>query len=476
MGFGLFCILPGDPPRQLTPLIKLRVCLSELETDCFPLRALSTLCLHPPYSIRTATIRESSEPDLNMADKVSETMHNVENIAVDDMRELEEDTQNELLERVWPFPLRYSDCNTTGIECAVLVLRRMLRDMPADSHCRAIIFGEMDQTVYKVEKEQLDQTRALFRYAWHHLPDLDGQRENRLLRLEVMDRQRPLLDILLVDRHMAQSQVSFEALMESEAMLAAFWGRPELQPFRGVVAWQAKGEKEWQARQRSANSRPVIWKLEQGKGPEDSINKRLGLREVSGGNTTMLLPNWPRCLRVKMTSPVPVSMDRVLEQKVLSLKGYELLAKDANDDKYRVSETGREYTLIASVVLRSSGEHNDVVYTFDKEGSEITSSLLTPVPYHTLLDTQLVNEAMLYFSRVDVENSKPAVTISSDSESGDGLQGFEDKKFRERLKALDPGARTGLTPLSSEAEQKLPRDIVPGLKAAKAKFFQQTFR
>lgn len=407
-----------------------------------------------------------------MADEAPEAMREIENAAVDDMRELDEATQNELLELFWPFPLRHPDCNTTGIECAVLVLRRILREMPADSHCRAIIFGEMDQTTYKVEKDKLDRTRALFRYAWHHLPDLDAKQGNKLLRLEVMDRQRSLLNILLVDRHMGQSQVSFEALMESEEMVAAFWGRAELQPFRDVVAWHPKEEKEWQARQRAATFRPVSWKLGQWPSLEDSINKRLGQREASDGSTTMLLPNWPTCLRVKMTSPVPVSMGRVVEQKVLNLKGYELLAMDGKDDKYSVSETDREYTLIASVALRSSDEHNDIVCTLDSEGSEIHCSLKTPVLYEAPVGKPVLTEAMLYFSRVDAKKSIEAVSISSDNETEDGLQGLDDKKFRERLKALDPGARTGLTPLSREAEQRLPKNIGPALKEAQAKFFQ----
>ncbi|KAG6357326.1 hypothetical protein INS49_015204 [Diaporthe citri] len=371
-----------------------------------------------------------------MADKLSETMHGIKKIAVDDMRELDEATQNELL------------------------------------HCRAVIFGEMDQTIYNVEKEVLDRTRALFRYAWHHLPDLDKNRGNGLLRLEVTDRQRDLLNILLVDRHMAQSQVSFETLMESEGMVAAFWGRGELQPFRNVIAWQAKGDEEWQAKERAANFGPVSWKLDQDPSLENSINKRLGLREVSGGNTTMLLPNWPICLRVKMTSSVPVSMDRVMEQKVLNLKGFALLAEAEKDGKYRVSVTQKEYTLLAAVALRSSGEQNDVVHTFDSEGSKVHPSLKKVVPSEAPAEKKPVSETMLYFSRLGLEKSMEAITISSGSGSEDGLEDRDDKKFRQMLKALDPGASTGLTPLSREAEQRLPKNIGPALKAAKAKFFQ----
>lgn len=395
---------------------------------------------------------------------------NKEVVVVDDMRELDEDMQNELLEAVWPFPLRVPDCNTTGIECAVLVLRRMFREMPTDSHCRGTIFGQQDQTTYKLDKDKLDHTRALFRYAWHHLPDLDVESGNNLLRLEVTDRQRALLRILLVDYNVTQSRLSFEALMESESMLAAFWGAFELQTFRNVVGWQARGESRWQAKERSRASRPVNWKLDKEPSLENIINKGLGLREVTGGNTSMLLPSWPTILRVRMTSSASVSVSKLMEQKVLNLKGYELLA-EAEDDMYKVSDTQSQYTLIAAVFLRPSGEHNDVVYTFDSKGGVIASSLKKPVPYESSTDTPVAKEAMVYFSRVKLEEKMEAITIQSDGESEDDMGDRDDRRFRERLKALDPAASTGFTPLSREAEQRLPENIVPDLKAAKTKFF-----
>lgn len=388
---------------------------------------------------------------------------------VEDIRELDVATQDDLLETSWPFPLRLPGVNTSGVECVILVLRRVLRDMPADSHWRAVLFGNKDQTAYKVEKDELDRARALLRYAWHHLPDLGVHPGNALLRFGVMDRQKVLLGLMSRDHEMAPTRISFEALMESEVMTAAFWGTAELQAFEDVVAWQAKGSKEWQTKGRTVNFRPVTWRLDQQSSLEKSINKRLGLRKVSDGSTPILLPKWPKCLRVKMTSPASVSMIKVLEQKTLSLKGYNLMAESQKSGEYRLSDTQNEYKLIAAVALRPSGEHNDIVYTFDSNGGQIRSGLKKPVRYEASADVPImVSEATLYFSRVDME----VLSISNDSESEDEPEGPDDKNFRQMLKELDPGASTGLTPLSMEYENRFSRNIGPVLKAAHEKFFQ----
>lgn len=387
---------------------------------------------------------------------------------VDDIRDLGVAKQDDLLQFHWPYPLKLPGVNTTGVECAVLVLRRILRDMPADSHCRAILFGKKDQTAYKVEKNELDRTRALFRYAWHHLPDLDIQGD-ALLRIGVKNLQEALLEIILPDHTMAQTRASFEVLMESEGMLAALWGRSELHTFRDVIGWQENGEKEWQTKQRTAASQPIFWRLDREPRLEVLLNKQLGMRKVNGGHTSMLLPNWPKCLRVKMTTPAPVSTDKVLDQSILSLKGFKLLAEAEVNGKFRLSETQNEYRLVAAVALRPSGEHNDLVYTFDSDDSQIEPRFEESVAYEAPVDSPvMVSQAMLYFSRVDLE----VLSISSGSESEDELEDSDDKKFCQMLKELDPGASTGLTPLSREAEQRLPRNIGPALRAAKEKFFQ----
>lgn len=436
--------------------------------DCFFPPQLKTPILHT-FS-RTNSLQIGDASDITMSFANPDTMGANELTLIENIRDLDVAAQDDLLEFSWPFPLKLPGVNTTGVECVVLVMRRILRDMPADSHWRAMLFGNVDQAAYcKVQKDELDRTRALLQYVWHHLPDLEVQPGNAMLRLGVTERQKALLELIVPDHTVAQTRISFEALMESEGMMAAFWGTTELQLLQGVVAWQAKGEKEWQTKDRTATSRPVIWKLDQEPRLENNINKRFGLREVSGGNTSMLLPNWPKCLRVKMTTPTSVSMDKVLEQKALSLKGYKLLADVEANGNYRVSETQNEYRLIAAVALRPSVEHNDVVFTFDSEGSQIQSSLKNPVSYEAPLDALImVTEAMLYFSRVDSE----VLSISSGSESGDDLEDPDDKTFRQMLKELDPGAGTGLTPLSREAEQRLPRNIGPALEAAKERFFQ----
>lgn len=388
---------------------------------------------------------------------------------VDDIRELDVAKQDDLLQFHWPFPLNLPGVNTTGVECAVLVLRRILGDMPADSHPRAILFGKKDQTAYKVEKEELNRTRALFRYAWHRLPDLAVQSDDALLHFRMKDRQEALLEVIIPDRRMAQNRVSFEALMESDGMAAALWGRSELQPFRDVIGWQENGEKEWQTKKRTAASQPISWKLDRQPRLETLINRKLSLREVNGGHTSMLLSNWPKCLRVKMTTPTSVSMDNVLDQNILSLKGFKLLAEAEVGGKFRLSETQNEYRLVAAVALRLSGEHNDLVYTFDSEGNQIQPSLKESVSYEAPADSPvMVSQAMLYFNRVDLE----VLSISSGSESEEEFEDPDDKKSSQMLKEPDPGASTGLTPLSREAEHKLPKNIGPAWRAAKGRFFQ----
>lgn len=164
-----------------------------------------------------------------------------------------------------------------------------------------------------------------------------------------------------------------------------------------------------------------------------------------------------------------IAIDNRGEQKTLSLKGFKLLAEAGTVGTSRVSETRNEYRLIAAVAMRLSGEYDDVVYTFDSGGNQIRSSLKTPVSYEPPVgELVMVSGAMLYYSRADSD----ALTVSSDSEGEDGLEDTDDKNFRQMLEELDPGASTGLTPLSREAEQRLPKNIGPALKAAKEKFFQ----
>ncbi|KAG8156927.1 hypothetical protein KVR01_013149 [Diaporthe batatas] len=400
-------------------------------------------------------------------------------VAVEDIRELEEDVQNTLLHQTWPFPIQDPACNTTGIECAVLVLRQVLRTMPTDSHCRAVLFGEKDRARHEVGEEELGCYRALFRYVWHHLPDLEHESVSKspVLRYEVMDRQRDLLRDLDLEPGSDQSHFSFEALMESELMLASFWGSAELQVVRNVVGWQEAGQSAWNTRERAVQHQPIDWDGNQEPSLEKRINKMFGLREVNGGSTCMMLPNWPRSMRVKMTNSAPVLLAKVKEQTRLHLTGFNVRPGNETGGSYTISETHVRYRLAVAVVMRSFGDGDDFVYTFDSEGEDfypLSKDIahlrhVGPVP-----EEMPIKMAMLYYHRLD--NPDEAIenrSISGHGEFGQSPGVTDDQRFRERLKALDPSANSasGFTPVSKASEARLPKNIAPDLSEARRKFF-----
>ncbi|POS68997.1 hypothetical protein DHEL01_v212607 [Diaporthe helianthi] len=136
--------------------------------------------------------------------------------------------------------------------------------------------------------------------AWHYLPDLAlCDPDNKLLPLEVMDRQQSLWNVLLPDRQMDQSRISF------------------------------KGTTKWQIKRRSAIPGQITWKRSQEPSLQDKINKILGLREVGGGNISMLLPSWPACLRVKIPTTAAIPMEEMMEQHCLALRSIHVIKFDA---------------------------------------------------------------------------------------------------------------------------------------------------
>ncbi|KAL2275791.1 hypothetical protein FJTKL_01553 [Diaporthe vaccinii] len=414
--------------------------------------------------------------------------------ALEDIRGLDEATQRMLL-RAWPFPLRLPHCNLSGVDSAVVVLRRIFAELPADSHCRRFVFAKEDKNtyraqgeelayiqgehinIYRAQGEELDRFRALFRYAWHYLPDLaQCDPSNTLVPLEVMDRQRSLLNVLLPDRRVDQSRISFEALMESGCMQTAFWGRAEFQPFRDLTGWQDKGTADWQTKQRDATPGPITWKRDQEPDLEAKINNMLCLRAVGGGNTSMLLPNWPTCLRVKMTTATPMTMGAMMEQQCLKLEGFGLLAVPGDDGKYRLARSENRYYLAAAVAMRSSPQGSDVVVTGSGRGMETCpladDSHLGRAAHQEPDDGDImVKEGMLYYVPFPPHEDTDDVSMSDNGQSEEEAQLTDDQKSREGLKAFDRSPDNGLTPLSMEAEEALAKNIAPESALAEEKFF-----
>lgn len=394
---------------------------------------------------------------------------------VEDIRELGEATQRTLL-RAWPLPLTVPGFNLSGVDSAVVVLRRIFAELPAASHCRGLVFGRGDKNAYGVGKEEVDRLRALFRYAWHYLPDLN-QRDpaNTVLPLEVMDRQRDLLDVLLPGRQMDQSRISFEALMESEVMQAAFWGRPELQPFCDVTGWQEKGTAEWQTRQRGATPGPIAWKRDRDPSLEDKVNKMLCLREI-GDNTTMLLPNWPTFLRVKVLTAAPITMDAMMEQRCLALNGFRLLPAAGDEGKYRLAQTENKYYLAGAVAMRSSHQPSDVVVVWSETGMATCplseDPRLGPAAHQEPHEGHvMVNEAMLYYVLSQPRDGTKDVPRSGEGDEEGDPHLTDAQRVRERLRRFEQGPDDGLTPLSKEAEEAISWNIAPGYALAEEKFF-----
>ncbi|KAL1847831.1 hypothetical protein Daus18300_013820 [Diaporthe australafricana] len=391
----------------------------------------------------------------------TDAIRRMEKLTIEDIREPDESTQDELLEFAWHCPLSIPDCNTSGIDCAVVVLRRMFRDLSTDNRIRATSGGEQDTTKYKSGKVEARRTFGLFQYSWHHLPDLGENYGNMSMEIRVMSRQSGLLRRVIFDHHMAPARYSFSALMESKGMVEAFWGRAEMQPYQSLSVWQEPDEVTWWAREQPPYLKPFDWKLDKEPSIEAAINNRFAPVGIDGGKTSMLLPNWPKFLRVHVTgAAASVPVDAVLEQRLLTLNGCHQVDGSEVDGEQRLVQTQRQYRLSAAVVLRPSEKENDLVYTFDSAGEMISPSVKRQIPYKGMgFSSVMVNEAMLYYSRVDSDES-------SESPLSD------DQEFRRKF--MDLQLDTSASVSDHVAHLGLPTGLAHSLRLANENFLKGT--